>query len=257
MSKIVDAFPFFNELDLLELRLNTLDKHVDYFLIQECDKTFQGNSKPLYYLENKDRFKRFHHKIIHSVLTDNIGDKWNNWDRDKEHKDYMINAMKDFTDDTIIISSDVDEIPNFDSNPIYSFYNSNNLYHMMQNFYYYYINYQKDEIWYGPKICSYKYFKTKNFSGIRNMKSEGIKISNGGWHFSFLGGVEAIKYKIQSWGHNEYNNDFILSHVEENIKLGKDIFYRSDARFKKVLIDNSYPKYLLDNLNNYKHWIIN
>lgn len=252
---IVDAFPFFNELDLLELRLNILDKHVDFFLIQECNKTFQNTNKPLYYFENKDRFKKFNHKIIHSVFTDDKGDTWNNWDRDKEHKNYMINAMKDFTDDTIIISSDVDEIPNFDSNPIETFYNSNDVFHMMQNFYYYYLNYQKDERWFGPKICSYEYFKTRNFDGVRNAKTVGIQIENGGWHFSFMGGVDAIKYKIKSWGHSEYNNDFILSHVEENLQMGRDIFYRTDATFRTVTIDKTYPKYILDNIEKYKNWI--
>ena len=72
--KIYDAFLFFNELDLLEIRLNLLNDYVDYFVISESDLTFSGKPKPLYYLENKDRFKQFEKKIIHQVLTDNPTD---------------------------------------------------------------------------------------------------------------------------------------------------------------------------------------
>ena len=52
--KIVDVFPFFNELDLLDIRLNVLDPYVDCFIISEATKTFQGGDKPLWYDENKD-----------------------------------------------------------------------------------------------------------------------------------------------------------------------------------------------------------
>ena len=65
MTKVYDAFLFFNELDLLDIRLNTLDPYVDHFIISECDHSFSGNSKPFYYEENKERFKKFHSKIIH------------------------------------------------------------------------------------------------------------------------------------------------------------------------------------------------
>ena len=61
---VYDCFMFFNELDLLEIRLNILDPYVDYFVISECDTTFSGNPKKLYYEENKDRFKKFHHKFL-------------------------------------------------------------------------------------------------------------------------------------------------------------------------------------------------
>jgi len=47
--KIYDCFIFFNELDLLEIRLKTLDKVVDYFVLVEADKTHRGKKKPLYY----------------------------------------------------------------------------------------------------------------------------------------------------------------------------------------------------------------
>ena len=52
--KIYDAFLFYNELDLLEIRLNILKDKVDYFIIGEAVQCFNGNAKPLYFEENKE-----------------------------------------------------------------------------------------------------------------------------------------------------------------------------------------------------------
>ncbi len=70
-----DVFRFFNELDLLELRLNILDAHVDYFVLVEATKTFSGLDKPLYYQENKERFAKWNHKIIHHIITLSLSSK--------------------------------------------------------------------------------------------------------------------------------------------------------------------------------------
>ena len=67
---IFDTFTFYNELDLLELRLNILGDVVDHFVINEANITFTGKPKPLYYQENKERFKKWEHKIIHHVTID-------------------------------------------------------------------------------------------------------------------------------------------------------------------------------------------
>ena len=39
---IVDYFPYFNERELLELRINLLQDHVDHFVVVEADQTFSG-----------------------------------------------------------------------------------------------------------------------------------------------------------------------------------------------------------------------
>ena len=67
---IFDTFTFYNELDLLELRLNILGDVVDYFVINEATITFTGKTKPLYYFENKERFKKWEDKIIYHVTHD-------------------------------------------------------------------------------------------------------------------------------------------------------------------------------------------
>jgi len=255
---VYDVFPFFNELDLLEVRMEILDPYVDYFVIGECNKTFQGNDKPFHYLENKERFKKFEHKIIHNKFIDDKGTEWTNWDRDVNHKNVIAEALTGCNDDDIILISDLDEIPNLEGVPLDSFYKPDQLFHMMQKMYYYYIDLLQDgseKNWFGTKVCSYSYFKETCIDEIRNAKGEGTQIPNGGWHFTFLGGVDKVIEKIESWGHKEFNNPQIKSRVAENIANGKDIFFRSNSNLVQVQIDETYPKYLRDNLKKYSHFV--
>ena len=67
---IIDCFPFFNELDLLEIRLNVLNDVVDKFVLVEASKTQSLIDKPFYFEENKDRYSKFLDKIIHVKITD-------------------------------------------------------------------------------------------------------------------------------------------------------------------------------------------
>ena len=66
--KVYDCFNFFNELDILDIRLHELNDVVDKFVLIESVETFTGKSKPLFYNDNKERFKKFEDKIIHIII---------------------------------------------------------------------------------------------------------------------------------------------------------------------------------------------
>ena len=66
--KIIDCFIFYNELELLNYRLNILYNIVDYFIIVESKYTFTGKEKELIFNENKERFSCFNDKIIYICL---------------------------------------------------------------------------------------------------------------------------------------------------------------------------------------------
>jgi beta-1,4-mannosyl-glycoprotein beta-1,4-N-acetylglucosaminyltransferase len=69
--KKIDCILFYDELEMLNFRLNELNDQVDYFIILECDLDFQGNNKKLFFQENKELFKKWENKIIH-IPTTNI-----------------------------------------------------------------------------------------------------------------------------------------------------------------------------------------
>ena len=108
---VYDCFQFFNELDILKIRMNVLNDVVDRFVISESTVTFSGKKKPLYFAENRERFSEFDDKIVHQIVQDTPD--VDPFQRDSFQKCAVKRPLEKMcTDDDIIIFSDVDEIPN-------------------------------------------------------------------------------------------------------------------------------------------------
>ena len=111
---VYDCFQFFNELDILKLRLHILSDVADRFVISESTVTFSGDPKPLFYEEHKEEFREFADRIIHVVVRDTPMD-CDAFARDHHQKCAVIRGLADAKPDDIVIFSDVDEIPNPDT----------------------------------------------------------------------------------------------------------------------------------------------
>lgn len=258
---IYDTFLFFNELDLLEIRLNILDKYVDKFVLVESSETFSGLSKPLYYQENKERFKQWENKIIHHIVqvtpeltkmaleSPNTGNKEHWWVREFIHKENVMLPLVDCKDDDIIYVSDLDEIWNPD---IKIEVEDDKVYKFKQTAYHYFLNNRSDQDikgWDGSYCGTYKTLKkygANHFRTEREVKS--ILIENGGWHFTFMGGAEAIKKKVESYGHQEYNNDYVKDNIQLCMDRNIDFVNRGFRLWKD---ESDLPKYLLNNKEKY------
>ena len=274
---VFDSFIFFNELELLELRLNILNDVVDYFVLTESPWTVSGNPKPLYYQENRDRFEKFNDKIIHLVI-DNTPDG-NPFERDVFQKNSIIRGLTECSDDDIIIASDLDEIPDPEViEQLVQNCEDGKVYHFAQDLFYYYLNLKEvsgsllsytgefnnveEKKWLGSKMCKYGFLKQHTVNGLRapDMKDCGYRVSPGGWHFTYVGSdgsmtpEQKIAYKIESAAHQEFNNDSIKSRIDENINSNRDIFYRP-SNFQVVEVDESFPKYIRDNQDKYQYII--
>ena len=111
---IYDCFLFFDELDVLELRLNVLAEVVDRFVIVEAAQTFSGNSKPLNLRENWGRFEAFHNRITYIELGDLAPDRCvdhESWSRQAFQRDAIFQGLAGCTESDWLIVSDCDEIP--------------------------------------------------------------------------------------------------------------------------------------------------
>jgi len=283
MRKIYDCFLFFNEIDLLKLRMNILKDEVDHFVIVESTSTFTSKDKQLWFQENREEFGEFKDKIIHVVVDDspsqfcniNYGsdeltnkilkhvDESTGWDRNNAghtqwgvetyQRECMIRGLVDCNDDDIIIISDLDEIPNPDKVSELREITHDDFYEFKQKMYCYYVNLLKESNWSGPKVCTYKRLKDISINHLRQNKFTNNTVMDGGWHFSFFGGADKVKEKIEAYSHQEYNNAYIKENIAANIENGIDPFFR--GTLTEVVIDDSYPKYILDNLDKYKHMI--
>lgn len=295
MRKVFDTFMFFNELDLLEIRLNILDPYIDFFVISESTQTFSGKSKILYYKENKARFAKFHHKIIHQVVDDTPDDfsdftpkhnYYTNWNQSYPHKSNCIPLKKlsvDFqrevyqrdsvinpllglaSDDDVIIMSDLDEIPHPNKlNYAFSNLNNESMIHFKQKWFMYYLNNYCEKDWFGSHICLMGYLKKHSVDLLQyhkedsNMQSGGLVINDGGWHFSFLGGEEAVREKLDAYSYQGGRTARFLAlwdkifkgRIKRKIENNEDIFLTNRV-FKKVFIDNSFPDYIINNIDIY------
>jgi beta-1,4-mannosyl-glycoprotein beta-1,4-N-acetylglucosaminyltransferase len=282
--RVFDSFLFFNELDLLEIRLNTLDEHVDYFVISEFNITFSGLPKPYYFEENKERFAKFKHKIIYIKQTLEFDDFHNlqpkmpntsehqkvgsffdeathfpknekHWCRDFFHRECLRLGLVDCHDDDLVMFSDIDEIPNPKwIEPLKHRIKQDEIYRCLQDMYYYYLNVLKEKNWKGTSIALYGTLKQHCLNSIR-MNDWNFLLSDGGWHFSFLGDPEHVKHKLICYSHQEYNRDDIKDSIEDNINNLRDIFGRQNTTLTKVDIDNSFPDYIVNNKEKYSQFI--
>lgn len=257
--KIFDCFIFNNEVDLLELRLSILDGVVDKFVIIEGDKTFSGNYKRSNFITHKERFKKWEDKIIFKYFK--MPDFDVSWDREIYSRNYYLKSLPIFKDDDIIISSDLDEIPNPEAiRCVKDWIDDENHFTFQMNFYMYYLNNFMTSNWFGTRVATYKYLKDKTVDDIREATEDESRISgpiidNGGWHFSYFGGKEMIKKKIESFSHTEHNNEQTKSNIGGNLESNSDLFNRN-VSFKVIeMTEDEYPEYILNNKEKYADWI--
>ena len=265
--KIFDCFMYFDEEVVLDVRLNTLDKYVDYFVIVESSFTHKGDNKNLMFNHNK--FEKFKNKIIYLVYDKQpkgIEVVNENDSEDEKSRKYILNAalrengqrnfiqngLNKAEDNDIILISDVDEIPNL------SEVNFNNISEKIimfhQDMFYYKFDLKiPNLLWTGTKGCRKKYLLSPQW--LRNVKDRkyfpfridilfsekkysSIKfISNGGWHFSNIKTAEEIEYKLKSYLHHREFDEQSLSVDEiQNIIENKKAIYdlKVDKRVNKI-----------------------
>ena len=296
--KIFDCFMYFDEETVLELRLNILDKYVDYFVIVESSFTHKGDKRDLKF--NHQKFKKFKDKLIYITYDEEPPEIRKNLINEKDNEaiksfKYIENAilrengqrnevlkgLESAKDDDIILISDVDEIPNLEKLDLTKI--NEKILLFKQDMFYYKFNLKLPNLdWTGTKGCRKKFLKSPQW--LRNIKDRkypfyrldtffsdtkyiNIKIiSNGGWHFSNLKTASEIEFKLKSYlHHREFDvNPLSVEEINDLIKNKQAIYdLKVDKRVNKIgdgsklekYPSNKLPKFLQDNLNDYKEWI--
>jgi beta-1,4-mannosyl-glycoprotein beta-1,4-N-acetylglucosaminyltransferase len=229
---------FFDEEMLLELRLNTLDKFVDKFIIVESAYTHSGKEKKLIFDINK--YPKFKEKIDYIIVRDlpqgieEIGNDDSNLEitnkeimnalrRENFQRNAIYRGLANTDDNDWIIISDLDEIPDL-RNINFNSINKKIIFFKQKVFYYKFNLELKTLRWIGSKACKKKYLKSPQW--LRNIKDKIYSkwrldiifskkrynniyfVENGGWHFSFVKKPEDIEKKLKSYlHHREYDLD--------------------------------------------------
>ena len=279
--KIFDCFMYFDEEILLDLRMNILDKYVNYFVIVESTFTHKGEKRKLNF--NHKRFEKFKNKIIYlvydkkpkeikEILENDIEpDKSNKFIinallRENGQRNFIINGLKDANDDDYILVSDVDEIPNLEEVD-FSKINQKILLFRQDMFYYKFNLNLPNFSWTGTKACKkrdlispqwlrnikdrkYNFFRFDTF--FSKTKYMNIKIiNNGGWHFTNLKNANEIEYKLKSYlHHREFDVNPISSDEIKRIMNDKIAIYdlSLDKTTQKIGHGKKLQKYSLEKL---------
>lgn len=259
MSRVFDIFTFNGEYDILEIRLGILDKFVDQFIIVEARETFSGKPKPLYYLENKERYKEWWSKIKYYVVEN--GDKEieelavsspnthgaSHWKREFYQKESIKKALKHLKNDDICFIGDVDEIwsPNCLKIcwriPVVK---------LMLRVYPYYLNNLSDELFWGTIMTTYENVKDSCLNHLRSGGSYRTTTFNG-WHFTSQGGIMEVRRKLDdSYTEESYNTQETQIKLNERFQDNRDYLGRN---FNFSVNESSWPEWLKENRQKYAH----
>ena len=265
MAKIYDCFMFFNELDLLELRLETLYPYVDKFVISESDSTHSGMDKPFLFEQNREKYSKYEDKLIYiknhnskevvslqNPYTGKKGEVFDvivgihdnhkpehghgqpQWCRQFIQQEYVKLGMAECEDDDIIMFSDLDEIPNPETIENIKDWDMSKQYCLLQDNNNYYVNSIASTNWRGNIVCSYNHVKDKSLGLMRHSARQPVNdfsfIENAGWHFSYMLPLERTIIKIKSCAHQEFNNPRTINSVEHNLKTNRDPLGRPSSQ---------------------------
>ena len=264
---VYDCFQYFNEDHIVDLRLNILNEYVDFFVVCESTKTHQGVNKNLNFDINN--FPKFKNKIKYVVADykkkiDFKNHKGGESPIEQHQRNTLIKGINEASDNDLIILSDSDEIP--DLSKLHEIKKNKKFIAFSQKMFMYKLNLQNlnESNWIGSKITKRKHINS--MQSLRNLKlkkypfwrfdKRNLQIINGGWHFSFLQSTKQIIEKIKSFSHGEFNTSNINEKIiSEKILKNEDIFGRG-FKLKKIELDKSFPRYILDNKSKLKEWII-
>tara|TARA_B100000287_G_scaffold390161_1_gene400792 strand:+ start:306 stop:1202 length:897 start_codon:yes stop_codon:yes gene_type:complete len=266
--KIFDCFMFYDEEMLLDIRLNTLDKFIDKFIIVESMFTHSGKKRELIF--DIKKFQKFKDKInylvveslpkgiepINSYDADDIKESkiiLNAYRRERHQRNSILNLLKSAEPNDQVIISDVDEIPNLENINFNEIKNKIILFN--QKMFYYKFNLILENMnWHGSKSCKMKNLISPQW--LRDVKdrkyplwridalfsekkyNDVFFVQDGGWHFTNIKTPEEIDKKLRSYLHHiEYDQSNISAkEIDKMIKEKKPVYdllaNSSEAKFR-------------------------
>lgn len=257
MTKIYDCFTFYNELDLLDIRLQDLYDKVDYFVIVESNQTFTNRPKPFIYEENASRYAQYADKIRH-IRHISSSDS-NPWVNETNQRNAIMQGVADAGPDDVIIVSDADEIPRpiavdllkVNDAPVFGFRMA------LFNFKFNYMRITPGEydFWAMAARKSVMDHVTPDQLRAARFGTGFAEIPHGGWHFGYLGDKSHLQDKARSFSHQEVNRPEFLEqiNIEQSIAERKEWDRTQPNRYEIVALDSyfpesvkRYPKFILD-----------
>lgn len=291
MRKIYDCITFFNELEVLEVRLQELYNYVDYFVIAEANTTHAGNSKPFNLLNNWEKIKPYSDKIIYikvedmpgAPITDTIFNTKNgemeihrnHWPNELHQRNCTNRGLYNINDEDIVIISDLDEIPRGSLiGQIRNDYVHTHWAFRMPLFQYKFNYMCTTPLTFQVQSQAFVYKRLKNYQTISSARDYGwnwinrikayddgndLCLPHGGWHFTNMGSSERVAYKLLQFSHGKEDTIF-RKNLSNSINVDKLISKGNgtveNTKLDIVDLDNYFPEVLLNNKEKFKEFIL-
>jgi beta-1,4-mannosyl-glycoprotein beta-1,4-N-acetylglucosaminyltransferase len=266
-SKIIDCITFFDNNFMFEIRYNILKNYVDYFVVCESRFNHKGIEKNKNFIWKKEYDKK---KIKYFFLQEPFPKNNSPWKNQAIQREFLLECT-DFADqEDYIFFSDPDEIIN--PNLLINFKLRKKYGIFFQDCFNYKFNLfnPHETPWEGTRVAKKKNLtsidfmrqkvKSKNlkYNFFRFDKEKNIEVyEKAGWHFNNLMSAEDISLKLKTFAHSEFSNSRFsnISIIENKIINKIDLFERGH-KYIRVNLDDSFPKYIINNKNLYRDWIL-
>ncbi|RDL38313.1 Glycosyl transferase family 17 protein [Venustampulla echinocandica] len=262
--KIYDLFMLNDELDWLEIRLNTMAAYVDYFVIVESDLTFTARPKPLALRDNWPLFDKFHDKIIYHQVEDIPLDATRSWDLEDHQRNAMytqviprLEGERMTRPGDVLIVSDVDEILRPATLTLLRNCDFPKRLTLRSQFYYYGFQWlHRGEQWKHPQATIYDGpERTILPADLRNGEG-GSRIAawwhkadlwNAGWHCSTcFQNISDVLTKLASFSHMSLNREEFRdpARIVDRVRNGLDLWDREGEVYDKIEANEDIPPFL-------------
>ena len=274
--KIYDCFTYCGEDLLLKIRLESLYSEVDSFVIIEGNRYFNGETKKK--LFDINNFRKYEKKIKYFFIEDFPEHDGNNWNYEFYQRNQISKGLVSLDKNDYVLISDVDEIPKLDKK---LFQKHDSTVFMQKMYYYkfnihYYSGLKWKNKWPGTKGCKFKFFsKPQEIRNFRNKEIPWWRFDkkmkryvewDGGWHFAYLMNDDEISNKLNRFDHEiehllvgqKYLKENLVNknEIKFRIKNFIDPYNRKDVKLKKVDLDETYPKFIYQNIDKLSDFII-
>lgn len=208
--RIFDCCTFFNEAEILEVRLAELYDVVERFVVVEATHTHSGEPKALTFGDHHERFRPYMDKIRYVVVDELVGTF--SWQREAYQRDAILRGLDGCRDEDMVIVSDVDEIlrrevveqlrgggPAFDT-----------VFTAELDLFFYRLNYRFARNWRAAGAAPFRFIRQTGPNAVRYLAKQNIGhlIRDAGWHFSWMGDLKRFAAKLNAYAHQEHAQSF-------------------------------------------------
>lgn len=253
---IIDGFIFYNELDLLEMRLEELYPVVDKFMLVQASMTFRGAWKEAHFNIHDPRWDKYRDKIWDKeiMFPPIINHRNDPWEREEYQRNEIGRAIKRFANsgDKFILS-DVDEIPRREVIAELAATCDTEVVRLETPMYYYGLNVRQGD-WGAIRFAPVTILDYWTCQQLRERDPK-VSVQDAGWHFSYLGDDEFVGNKLRSFSHSELDRPDVHANLAANRQALRDPYdHGQQLRVEQFLFSNM-PHHVKENPEFWRKYI--